>query len=165
MKNRVDHKAIFMPYLADLLQFMVIFERMLWHQSGTPAYHHPILRSSCFSKDSKLYLHFCKSQINSGNLFYYTDNCIWIRCLNNHFYWERILFIGCQCANKQSQDFRYYKNRIFWAEFLSEWSKNMTKILPCRFKQSFGLFNMLTIYKFSDTRLFRHLSHPAFCSL
>ena len=40
LKNRVDHKAIFMPYLADLLPFMVIFERMLWWRSGPPAYHH-----------------------------------------------------------------------------------------------------------------------------
>ena len=35
-----DHKAIFMPYLADLLLFMVIFEQMLWRQSCPPAYHH-----------------------------------------------------------------------------------------------------------------------------
>ena len=28
--------AIFMPYLADLLPFMVIFERMLWRQSRPP---------------------------------------------------------------------------------------------------------------------------------
>ena len=35
--------AIFMPYLADLLPFMVIFERMLWRQSHPPAYHHPVV--------------------------------------------------------------------------------------------------------------------------
>ena len=34
------------------------------------------------------------------------------------FYWERILVIGCEYVNKQSQDFRYYQNRIFWAGFL-----------------------------------------------
>ena len=28
--------------------------------------------------------------------------------LNTRFYWERILFIGCQYVNKQSQDFTYY---------------------------------------------------------
>ena len=32
--------TIFMPYLADLLPFMVMFKRMLWLQSGPPAYHH-----------------------------------------------------------------------------------------------------------------------------
>ena len=26
--------------------------------------------------------------------------------LDAHFYWERILVIGCQYVNKQSQDFR-----------------------------------------------------------
>ena len=35
--------TIFMPYLADLLPFMIIFERMLWCQSCPPAYHHPIV--------------------------------------------------------------------------------------------------------------------------
>ena len=27
--------------------------------------------------------------------------------LDTRFYWERILIIGCQYANKHSQDFRY----------------------------------------------------------
>ena len=27
---------------------------------------------------------------------------------NTHFYWEKLLFIGSQYVNKQSQDFRYY---------------------------------------------------------
>ena len=28
--------------------------------------------------------------------------------LDTRFYWERILVIGCQYVNKQSQDFRYF---------------------------------------------------------
>ena len=40
MKNRADNSKIFIPYLGDLLPFMVIFERTLWRQSGPPAYHH-----------------------------------------------------------------------------------------------------------------------------
>ena len=28
--------------------------------------------------------------------------------LNTRFYWERILVIGCQYVNKQSEDFKYY---------------------------------------------------------
>ena len=35
-----------MPYLADLLPFMVIFERTLWRQSGPPAYHHQEVETS-----------------------------------------------------------------------------------------------------------------------
>ena len=50
--------------------------------------------------------------------------------LETRFYWERILVIGCQYINKQSQDFRYYWNRMFWADFLYEWSKNMKKNSP-----------------------------------
>ena len=38
----------------------------------------------------------------------------------------------------------------------------MTKILPRRFKQCYGPFNMLTVHTCSDTGLFRHLSNPAF---
>ena len=41
----------------------------------------------------------------------------------------------------------------------------MTKILPFRFKQSFGHFNMLTVYKCSDTGLFEHESNSTICSL
>ena len=39
----------------------------------------------------------------------------------------------------------------------------MTKILPCRLKQSFGRFNMLSVHKCSDTGSFRHLRKVAFC--
>ena len=28
--------------------------------------------------------------------------------LNTRFYWEKIVVIGCQYVNKQSQDFRYF---------------------------------------------------------
>ena len=31
-----------------------------------------------------------------------------VLALNTRFYWERILVIGCQYVNKQSQDLRYY---------------------------------------------------------
>ena len=54
--------------------------------------------------------------------------------LNTRFYWERILFIGCQYVKKQSQDFRYYHNGIFQSDFISELSKIITKKLPCSFK-------------------------------
>ena len=62
---------------------------------------------------------------------------------NTCFYWERLLFSGCQYVNKQSQEFRSYDNIVFSADLLSEWSKNMTNIMPLRFKQSLVSFNML----------------------
>ena len=37
--------------------------------------------------------------------------------VDTRFYWERILVIGCEYVNKQSQDFRYYQNRILRAGF------------------------------------------------
>ena len=84
--------------------------------------------------------------------------------LNTRFYWERILLIGCQYVNKQSLDFIYCLDRIFEAVFLSDWSKNMTKILSCSFKNWFGPFNMLIFSKCSDTWLSRHFSNRAFAA-
>ena len=54
--------------------------------------------------------------------------------LDTRFYLERILIIWGQYVKKQSQDFRYYYNWNFWADFLSEWSKNKTQLLPCIFR-------------------------------
>ena len=85
--------------------------------------------------------------------------------LNNRSYWEKILFIGCQYLKKQSQDFTYYYNKYFWADFFSQWSKKITKILLCRLKQSCPPLNMLTLQKCSDTQLFRELSNTTFCTL
>ena len=85
--------------------------------------------------------------------------------LNTCFYWERIHVIGCQDLNTQSQNFRYYQDRIFGADFLSKLSINLTKLFSCWFKLCFGSFNMLTVHKCFDTRLFRHLSKRTFCCL
>ena len=85
--------------------------------------------------------------------------------LSTHFYRERILVIGSQYVNKQSQDFKYYQDQIFRFEVLSEGSKNMTKLMPCRFSQCFEHFNMLTVHKCSENGLFTHSSNHAFCSL
>ena len=43
--------------------------------------------------------------------------------------------------------------------------KNMTKILPCRFKQSFRTFIMLTFHRCCDTGLFEHVNNSTICSL
>ena len=85
--------------------------------------------------------------------------------LNTGFKWDRIRVIGRQSVKKHSQDFRYYEKRFFAADLLSGWSKNMTKILTWRYKQSFAHFNMLTVHKCAETGRFRHLSNSAFCSL
>ena len=43
-----------------------------------------------------------------------------------------------------------------------QWSINMTKVLWCRFQQCLGTFAMLLAKGFSQTLLFRHLSHNDF---
>ena len=40
--------------------------------------------------------------------------------LNTHFYRQRILVIQSQYVNKQSEDLRYTKERLFRTEILSE---------------------------------------------
>ena len=40
--------------------------------------------------------------------FYFQIIAFELVALNTRFYWERILLIGCQYVNKQSQDFRYF---------------------------------------------------------
>ena len=77
--------------------------------------------------------------------------------LNTYFHRERILVIGNQYVNKQSQDFRYYWDRNFQTEVLSQWSRNMKKLLMFRFQQCFTPFNLLVVHECSDRGLFRHL--------
>ena len=74
--------------------------------------------------------------------------------INTRFYWENILVIGCHYGKKESQDFRYFQKRGSRADFLSEWSKNIMKILPFWLQHCFGPFKMLTVHKCSDTVAF-----------
>ena len=121
--------------------------------------------ASSFSKYSKFYIDFRNAGKDEKILFDFQITAFELVPLHTRFYWKKILVIGCQYLNKQSQDFRYYWMRIFWADFLSEWSNNKTKILPCRFRQCFGFFNMLTLHRCSDMGLLRHLSNPPLRSL
>ena len=121
--------------------------------------------SSFCSKYSKFYLDSGNPEKKSENILWFCDNSIWIGCLKHSLSLRAKLVIGCQYVNKESQDLRYYWTGIFGGNFLSEWSKNMTNRLPCRFKQSFGPFNMFTVHTCSDTALFGHLSNPSFCGL
>ena len=119
----------------------------------------------CFNVIQILFT-FRKCRKESHNTFFDLEIIAYaLVALNIGFKWQRILVIGCQYVKKQSQDFRYYEKRFFGADFLSEWSKNMTKIFPWRSKKFFVHFNMLTVHKCSDTELFLHLSNPAFSSL
>ena len=45
---------------------------------------------------------------NPENIFDFEIIAFELVALDTRFYWERILVIGCQYVNKQSQDFRYF---------------------------------------------------------
>ena len=77
----------------------------------------------------------------------------------------RIIFIRSQCVNKVSQDFRYYQDRHFRTQVLSECRKNPIKPLLCRFQEYLGPFNMLTVLWCTEMWLFSHLQNQVFCSL
>ena len=48
-------------------------------------------------------------QQKAEQLFFKSDLIAFeLVALDTRFYWERILVIGCQYVNKESQDFRYY---------------------------------------------------------
>ena len=53
-KNRADHSAFFMPYLSDLLPFMVIFEQTLWRDIITNKFTFSI-ETEIWNKKSKNY--------------------------------------------------------------------------------------------------------------
>ena len=119
-----------------------------------------------FFKSIQNFMHISKVKKKFEKIsFYFQVIAFKLVALNTRFYLERILFIGCQYVNKQSQNFVYFYERIFRADFLSVCSRIVIKIMPRRFKQSFGAFDMLTTHKCSDTGLFRYLNNPAFCSL
>ena len=54
------------------------------------------------------------------------------------------------------------ETKLFELISFQRYQKNMTKILPRRFKRSFAPFNILTVHKCSETRLFRSVSNPVF---
>ena len=85
--------------------------------------------------------------------------------LNTHFYQERTGAIGSQCVKKHSQDFRYYYDRSFRTEAPSGWPKQITNLLPWRFGQCLGRFNMLTVHMCFNTGLFRNSNNHAFYSV
>ena len=48
-------------------------------------------------------------QQKAEQLFFKSDLIAFeLVALDTRFYWERILVIGCQYVNKESQDYRYY---------------------------------------------------------
>ena len=85
--------------------------------------------------------------------------------LSTHFYQERTVVIGSQCVKKHFQDFRYYYDRSFQTEAPSGWPKKITNLLPWRFGQCLGRFNMLTVHMCFNTGLFRNSNNHAFCSV
>ena len=75
---------------------------------------------------------------------------------------NRILFIGSQCVNKQSQDLACEWERLSPTQLTWMWSMNMIKNLCYRFEKFFGTFSMLVVEKSSETWLYRHFFNHVF---
>ena len=120
--------------------------------------------SSFFLNYSKFYVDSRNGENNSQKMFLFWDNGIWIVWLKLAFtereylsFCVDLLTNSLRISNTTEIDFLeliYFKS-----------DQKFGKIVPCRFKQSFGPFNILTVHKCSDTWRFWHLSYPAFCTL
>ena len=121
--------------------------------------------SSFVSKYSKFYVAFGNAEKNWKNMFWFGDNCTWIRCVKHSLLLRENICRRVSMSWQTVPRFQILLNINFSADFLSEWSGNMGKTPLWRFKQSFGPFKMLTVHKCSDTGLFGHLTNSAFCSL
>ena len=127
---------------------------------------HQLWGSSLFSKCSKFDAACGNAERNWANLFSFRDKWFWIGCVKNSLFTEReYSSLGVNMLTNSLKNSDTTKIEFFQTEVLSEWSKNITKLLPCRFKQCFAPFNMLNFHKCSDRVRFRHLSNHAFCSL
>ena len=77
--------------------------------------------------------------------------------LTSLLYQEIRLVTWSQCVKKKSQDFSRYLDTYFWTSVLSEFPKNIMKLLSSRFQQCFQPFNMLTVLGCTKPWLFRDL--------
>ena len=97
---------------------------------------------------------------NWENIFWFWHHCIWTSGVR-HLLLLRVN--TCHQVSKFSVSrFQILLKQIFASWFPLRMIKNMTKRLPCRFKQSFGPFNMLSVHKGPDTGLFTYLSYLLF---
>ena len=85
--------------------------------------------------------------------------------LNTQFCRERILVIDSQYVNKQSEDSRYYKDRMFRTKVLFEWLKSMKNYFWAELGSVSEAFKMLTVHKCCDSGLFMHLINHAVSSI
>ena len=122
--------------------------------------------SNFFSNYLKPDEQFGNVEKNWSNIFWFGDNCIWIGCVKQSLLLkENTCHPVSICEQTVSRFQMLLKENFFQADFLSEWSKNMRRILPYRFNQCFVPFNMLTVHKCFDMGRFRHLSNLTFWSL
>ena len=117
------------------------------------------MRSSFVSKYLKLHLDFKNAAKNSGKVFCYLDNCIWIGIVKlslfRTFHWEPM----CEEALPR---FCMSIREIFPAQLTFQRSMNMIKVLWRWFQKWLGTFTMLVVEGYSETFLFRHLYHYVF---
>ena len=117
--------------------------------------------SSFFSKSSKFNVDFENAAKSWQKLFFSQIIASELVSLN-FLYLDRLLFIGSQCVNKQSQDFACQSERHFAKQFPFQSPINLIKVLWCRFQQRLGTFAIMLIEASSEAGLFRHLSDYVF---
>ena len=162
--SRVSYPLTCWLSISVLIRGFWAFKYLRFFQSIISVRNH-LWGSTFFWKYSKFYVDSGNAEKNWQKIFGFQITTFELVPLNIRFYWENILVIRCQSGKKDSQDFRHFQKSVYRADFLWEWSKNITKTPLCRFKQRFGPFNMLTVKKCSDMVFFGLLSNSAFSSL
>ena len=105
-----------------------------------------------FWKVSKLNLDFENAKKNSEKVFCFVDNIIWRS-------WNKLCLLRGEYLSSavnvltRSPKILHISTR----DLLSQWSRNMVKVLFLRFQQCFGPYTMLLVKRSCETALFRHL--------
>ena len=123
------------------------------------------IKAIFFFKMFKIWRRFQKFWKKLRKIFFFGDNSLWIGSVKHSLLpRENTCHRESTCYQRVSR-FQILLRQNFSNRNYFKVTKTMSKLLPSRFGQCFGPFNMLTLQKCSDAGFFRNLSNHAFCSL
>ena len=101
----------------------------------------------------------------SENVFRYLNNCIWIGSRNFSQLRRLYLLSVVSVLTNTPKIFRYYQEKNFPNQCVSDRSKNMIKVLSWRLHKFWEFLNMLAVKGCSEMALSREWSKQVFHSL
>ena len=122
---------------------------------------HSLWGSSFFSKCSKFDLNFRDAAKNWGKIISFLDNCSWIQ-------WGKIFLLRREymtSGDKMLANTRRISDTLRWTLSNLTFAKVTKQSHGSAVMEIFRLFNMLTVARCSQARLFTHLTNYIFCRL